>query len=80
MSFSIDDDTTLCHTRLILFPFNGGQDYSSSSEALLVVISLITVATSIIYRGNEVSLRFATNFFASESICLIGTKIGNDKV
>lgn len=62
MSFSIDNDTTLCHTRLILFPFNGGQDYSSSSEALLVVISLITVATSIIYRGNEVSLRFATNF------------------
>lgn len=49
MSFSIDNDTTLRHTRLILFPFNGGQDYSSSSETLLVVISLVTVAASVIY-------------------------------
>lgn len=62
MSFSIDNDTSLGHARLILFPLNGGQDYSSSSEALLVVISLITVATSTIYRGNEVSLRFDTIF------------------
>lgn len=62
MSFSIDNDTTLRHAGLTLFPFNRGQDYSSSSEALLVVISPITLATSIMHRGNEVSLRFATNF------------------
>lgn len=62
MSFSIDNDTTLCCTKLICFPFNGGQDYSSLSEELQVVISLITVETSIIYQGNEVSLRFATDF------------------
>lgn len=62
MSLSADNDTTLCHATLILFPFNGAQGYFSSSEALLAVISLITVAASITDRGNEVSLRFATNF------------------
>lgn len=61
MSLSADNDTTLCHATLILFPVNGAQGYFSSSEALLPVISLITVAGSIIDRGNEVSLRFATS-------------------
>lgn len=62
MSLSADNDTSLCNATLTLFPFNGAQGYFSSSEALLAVISLITVAVSIIERGNEVSLRFATNF------------------
>lgn len=62
MSLSADNDTTLFHATLILFPVNGAQGYFSSSEALLPVISLITVAVSIIDRGNEVSLRFATSF------------------
>lgn len=35
MSLSADNDTTLCHATLILFPFNGAQGYFSSSEALL---------------------------------------------
>lgn len=48
MSLSADNDTTLCHATLILFPFNGAQGYFSSSEALLAVIFLITVAVSII--------------------------------
>lgn len=62
MSLSADNDTTLCHATLVLFPFNGAQGYFSSSEALLAAISLITVAGSITDRGNEVSQRFATDF------------------